>query len=84
MQGKGEAGGRPVLTTGMAEKSPLLFILHHKNGCRASRVFAVLPPSLCPLLPAHAPGGEPMSLETVCLSMNSDMSSRTMASSLPK
>ena len=30
------------------------------------------------------PGGDPMSLETVWRSMNSDMSSRTMASSEPK
>mgnify|MGYP007101550080 FL=1 len=30
------------------------------------------------------PGGDPISFETVCLSMNSDMSSLTMASSLPK
>ena len=30
------------------------------------------------------PGGDPISFETVCLSMNSDMSSLTMASSEPK
>lgn len=30
------------------------------------------------------PGGEPISFETVCLSMNSDMSSLTIASSDPK
>ena len=32
----------------------------------------------------RVPGGDPMSLETVCLSMYSDMSKRTMASMLPK
>ena len=32
----------------------------------------------------QSPGGDPMSLETVWRSMNSDMSRRTMASSLPK
>lgn len=31
-----------------------------------------------------SPGGEPMSFETVWRSMNSDISKRTMASSLPK
>jgi hypothetical protein len=30
------------------------------------------------------PGGDPISFETVCRSINSDMSSLTMASSLPK
>ena len=41
----------------------------HAASCRSSKA---------------VPGGDPMSLETVCLSMYSDMSKRTMASTLPK
>ena len=62
---------RPVMLLAMLFHTPLL-----------DQTYPHLP-TLTHTYP-HVPGGEPMSLDTVCLSMNSDMSRRTIASSLPK